>query len=177
MEDRAPGPVDVIMAFQDALNRGAVDDAAALFHDDKVGIILLPLWLPMGVRVRDVLDYSAGIGLTLELSGCKVEENSVNCQMLARDNACLTSIGIDPAHYPTARFKFLEGKIDLVTADIAPDEAIRWDAAEIQMENWLRLHFPDEIERLESPASTGTTPRQQGEPESKLCKAWAAANK
>jgi hypothetical protein len=131
----------------------------------------------MGAHVRDTLDYLAGMGLTLELSGCKVEENSVNCQMLARDNACLKSFGIDPAHYPTARFKFLEGKINLATADIALDEARRWHAAWTEMADWVSWHFPDEIERLQSPASTGTTPRQHGELLSKVCNAWAAAKR
>ena len=114
-----PGPVDLVMAFQDSLNRGAIDDAAAMFHDDKVGIAIQ--WVMPGNLMggRDTLEYWAAMGLTLDLSGCNLEDNAVNCQMLARDEACLKSVGLDPAHYPKARFKFLDGKINLLTADMA----------------------------------------------------------
>jgi len=88
-----PGPVDLVMAFQDSLNRGAIDDAAAMFHDDKVGIHI-PGIMPGNIGIsqllgdRDTLEYWAAMGLTLDLSGCNLEDNEVNCQMLARDEAC-----------------------------------------------------------------------------------------
>jgi hypothetical protein len=177
-----PGPVDLVMAFQDSLNRGAIDDAAAMFHDDKVGIHI-PGIMPGNIGIsqllggRDTLEYWAAMGLTLDLSGCNLEDNEVNCQMLARDEACLKSVGLDPAHYPKARFKFLDGKINLLTADMDLEEAWQLDSAWGHLENWGRLHLPDAKEKLDSPASTGTTPRQRGELMSKLRKEWAAANK
>jgi hypothetical protein len=39
------------------------------------------------------------------------------------------------------------------------------------MENWIRVQFPDEQKKMDSPAATGTTPRQQGELAGKLCNA------
>jgi hypothetical protein len=50
-----PGPVDRVMALQNAFNKPAIDEAAALFLDDKVGDILQGLLLSDSLGVRDTL--------------------------------------------------------------------------------------------------------------------------
>jgi hypothetical protein len=170
-----PGPVDRVMAFQEAFNKGAVDESAAMFVDDKVGIILGSLGLfysPTGVR--NILDYAAATGLQLEFSDCKPEGEAVNCRLLSRDDACLKSFGLDPAH-GTARIKFLGDKINLLTTTMAQEDATKYD--DFSVFHWGKSERPDLVEKLDKSPGTDVTAKQQGEMLAQLCKDWAAAKK
>jgi hypothetical protein len=169
-----PGPVDRVMAFQTAFNKGALDETAAMFVDDKVGIVLVSLGLTFSpTGVRNNLEYAAGTGLKLEFSDCKPEENAVNCTLLLRDDACLKSSGLDPAH-GTARFKFLGDKINLLTTTLA--KADDGKCNECQYTLWGRSERPAVVEKLDRSPGADITAKQQGELLAQLCKDWAAAN-
>jgi hypothetical protein len=170
-----PGPVDRVMAFQGAFNSGAVDETATMFVDDKVGIILGSLGLffsPTGVR--NILDYATATGLQLELSDCKPEGEAVNCSVLLRDDACLKSFGLDPAH-GTARIKFLGDKINLLTITMAQEDATKYD--DFSVFHWGKSERPDLVEKLDKSPGADVTAKQQGEMLAQLCKDWAAAKK
>ena len=175
-----PGPVDLVMAFQDAINRGAIDEAVALFHDDPAGLgIHVPFdWL-MNMQlteVRDIAEFEVGLGVKLEFTGCQLDGNAVNCQMLLNSD-CIKPIV--PGGLPgTARIKFLDGKINLLTPEVANgDAAKKWgDTMYGEVRYWLTNH-PDELIKLNSPPAAGATWRQQGELSGKVCADWAAANK
>jgi hypothetical protein len=173
-----PGPVNRVMAFQEAFNKGAVDETAAMFADDKVGVVLVSLGLeyhPTGVRNN--LEYAAGTGLKLEFSDCKPEGDAVNCTLLLRDDACLKSSGLDPAQ-GTARIKFLADKINLLTTTLASeDDAEYGKCIECQYSIWGMSNRPAVVEKLNKSPGADITARQQGELLAQLCKDWAAAKK
>ena len=176
-----PGPVDLVMAFQDAVNRGAIDEAVALFHDDPAGLGINPPfdWLPnlALTDVRDVTEFQVGLGLKLALTGCQLEGNAVNCQMLLNSD-CIKIIV--PGGLPgTARIKFLDGKINLLTTTVPDGDAARkWgDTMFSDFKGWLYENRADELIKLNSPPAAGATWRQQGELSGKVCADWAAAKK
>jgi hypothetical protein len=172
-----PDLVDLVMAFQDALNRGSIDEAAALFHDDSVGLIIQDVLPgPTLTSLRDNLEFAVAQGLKLALTGCKLEGNAVNCQMVLQDNVCIKTLVQGPLH-ATAIFRFLDGKINLVTSDPDPTENKKyWDTGSRFVE-WSQLQRADEFTRANFPAATGTTPRQQAELFNKICADWAASHK
>ena len=102
------------MAFQDAINRGAIDEAVALFHDAPAGLVIP---VPFSLRltdVRDLTEFEVGLGLKLELTGCQLEGDAVNCQMLL-NNDCIKPIV--PGGLPgTAKIK-VSGRQDQSTDD------------------------------------------------------------
>jgi hypothetical protein len=171
-----PGPVDRVMAFQDAFNKPALDEAAALFLDDQVGVILQGLLLSSSLGVRDTLDYATATGLQLEFSDCVPDGEAVNCQLHVRDDSCLKSFGPDPVH-DTARIKFQDGRIVLLTTEMATEEAKKWFDAQWQLDDWIRQVQADAAEKLNQLPSPGNTAKQQGEMLAQLCKDWAAAKK
>ena len=172
-----PGPVDTVMAFQDAINRGAIDEAVALFHDAPAGLVIP---VPFSLRltdVRDLTEFEVGLGLKLDLTGCQLEGDTVNCQMLL-NNDCIKPIV--PGGLPgTAKIKFLDGKINLLTTDTAAGDAKKkWsDIMCCKIGDWVGVNRADELIKLNSSAAAGTTWRQHGELSGKLCADYAAANK
>jgi hypothetical protein len=173
----APGPVDRVMAFQGAFNSGAVDQTAAMFVDDSVGIILSSLGLafnPSGVR--NILDYATAAGLQLEFSDCKPEGEVVNCSVLLRDEACLKSAGLNPAH-GTAKIKFLGDKINLLTTTTAKEDDTKLVAASFPAFGCGQCERRYLVEKLGQSAGADLTARQQGEAFKQLCNDWAAAKK
>jgi hypothetical protein len=164
------------MAFQNAFNKPAADEAAALFLDDKVGIILQGLLLSGSLGVRDTLDYATATGLKLEFSDCKPEGEAVNCQLLLRDDGCLERSGLDPAH-GTARIKFLGDKINLLTTSMAEEDGSIFGNAGFLYYHWGQMARPDLIEKLSISPGADITAGQQGELLAQLCKDWAAADK
>jgi hypothetical protein len=169
-----PGPVDRVMAFQTAFNKGAVDETAAMFVDDSAGIVLASLGLSMTPRgVRNNLEYAAGTGLKLEFSDCTPEGDAVNCTLDLRDDACLKSSGLDPAH-GTARIKFLVDKINLLTTTLAKEDDGKCNECQYSM--WGRSERPDVVAKLDRSPGADITARQQGALLAQLCKDWAAAD-
>jgi hypothetical protein len=172
-----PGPVDRVMAFQGAFNSGAVDKTAAMFVDDSVGIVLSSLgaaFSPSGVR--NILDFATAAGLKLEFSDCKSDGEAVNCGVLLRDDACLQSAGLNPAH-GTARIKFLGDKINLLTTTTAKEDDTKLVAASFPAFGCGRCESRYMVEKLGTSAGADLTAKQQGEALKQLCKDWVAAKK
>jgi hypothetical protein len=177
-----PGPVDLVMAFQGAVNRGAIDEAVALFHNDPAGLIIPELDEQMvgSIRVqkvRDIIEYGVGLGMKLELTGCQLDGDVVNCKMTLNHN-CIN--GIIPGGLPgTAKFKFLDGKINLLLREAPVGDAEKkwYDTFWNDILPWASKNRSAESIKLNSSPAAGATWHQHGELAGKLCADWAAASK
>jgi hypothetical protein len=115
----------------------------------------------------------------LELSDCGVEGDRVICKATHRDD-CLAANSLGEAHYAPLVFRFLDGKIAMVTAIRPPEEAQRdllflyslagW-AQRTRPAEWASAGRGDLLDNRRYPPFNGRT----GAAMSALCKAHAAA--
>ena len=169
----------LVEAFEDAYNRHDVKEAAGLLAD--VGCLDWGTGPRCGSsRFKDLLRYDAALNSELDIGDCSVEGDRVTCKATQR-NDCLAVSGLGEAHFAPVVFRFLDGKIAMVTANRPPEEAQRDLVFLYSLAGWAQRNLPAEWtstgrrDLLDDARYYAHFDGRAGVAMSTLCKAYAAA--
>jgi hypothetical protein len=134
----------LVQAFEEAYNRHDVDETAGWFDVD--GCIAWGDRGQCGYWLTELLRYDAALHRQIELSDCRVEQGSVICNAVQRDD-CLAAGGLGATHYTPVLFHFADGSIDLVQGTKTPEDAQRDLLFLYALAGWAHRNRPAEWEQ------------------------------
>jgi ketosteroid isomerase-like protein len=168
--------LEIVEAYQDAVNRGDLEAIMALFAEDavltmtNVPVLIageqVPLWIGPELRapflvvnmdalvgkaqIRAYHDYSVGIDTELQVDNCTVTEGTVACTAIETDD-WLSAAGLAPSVYTSAVFTVEDGLIREVRVTLSPESAQATTQTLWAFGFWVMENSPDEFARLFTP--------------------------
>lgn len=154
--------LSLIRAFEDTANRHAVDEIMNMFSDD-VEFELVGLARLVGKKeIRSIFEYDAGVNTELRLIKCTANGDTVNCQLVERNDR-LRAAGFDKLLYPSCALSFTNKLIRSWRAvpDPEPLRAFNrfWGAVRL----WIAENYPADYGRIFTPEGRFIRNRYNGE--------------
>ena len=141
----AQDPIVLVNAFVTAMNRGAVDEALAMFTDDAEYTVAVQASKGKE-QIRTFFEYMDGMRMRVVQSDCKLDGEAVICSQQRQDDS-MAAFGFNDVRFKFA-YGFRDGKIQKAIG--TPDgpgwpaysavskEAMAWMAAN-RAEEWKKI--------------------------------------
>ena len=138
-----PGPLDIIKAYESAMNRGDTDAALDLFVDEGLRYQVWGASAEDKEGLRFWLGWFIGMGHPDDTyRDCEPAGEEVVCIQDTYDGVCLEAFGFDVLHYEIT-FTFQNDKIRAMSGDIVRDEKAALEAAIAKKNEWAAENVPE----------------------------------
>jgi len=173
-----PGPLDLIKAFESAMNRDDTDSAMDLFHEDGFVYSLRTQHSTDKKSLRYFLDEWAVLGSPNNTyRDCQSEGEQVTCILdcIGDGSVVAEAFGLDVIHYQVT-FAFQDNKIREMIGDVVSDEAAAVDAAIGEVLDWALENIPETyLEHQRELAASDRSGRKVGELVVEMCREYVEA--
>jgi limonene-1,2-epoxide hydrolase len=139
--------IDLVEAFQEALNQHDVDKVMSMFAENAEFEIVGVSKYSGKQQIRNVFEYDVGVNTELKFINCKTEGNTVRCQALERNDR-LAAIGIDELKYTSSNFVFSDRRIQSFISEIPPGVVQHNREVWQKFIPWLSKNYPDEHSKM-----------------------------
>lgn len=168
--------LNLVETFQDRVNCHNIDEIMSMFAEDATFEIVGLSQFSGKQNLRNIFEYDVGVNTKLEINTCKVEGDTVHCQLLERNDR-LDAIGLSELKYAACSFVFKDGLIQNFSAEHFP-EIVKYNS-EVwrQFVTWLTQNSPDKFSKMFTPEGRFIYNRENGSGVVPLLKKWREEHK
>jgi len=168
--------IDRVKKFQDRVNQHDVEKIMSMFTENATFEIVGLSKFSGKQNVKNVFEYDVGVNTNLEFINCESEGNTVQCQILERNDR-LEAIGINELKYSSCVFNFKINLIQNFKAQIPP-QAVQYNA-EVGRKfiPWLKENYQDKHKRMFMDDGRFIYNRENGKDVVQLLRKWREEQK
>jgi limonene-1,2-epoxide hydrolase len=140
-------PQNLVDSFQESVNRKDVDKVLTMFTENAEFELVGISKYSGKEQIRNVFEYDAGVNSEIKLINCKFEGNTLNCQIMERNDR-LAAMGISELKIPSCTIIFRDGLIQSFSAKVSPEMVQHNTEVWQKFIPWCKENHPHEYSKM-----------------------------